>query len=83
MIKVLYGNAISFTPDDVNINVIQIVDTMLDQITKCHQRIKPIALIFEALAIYIHSKYPHRDINASWNILAVGLDRLGAGIPSL
>ncbi|WP_156629295.1 zinc ribbon domain-containing protein, partial [Faucicola atlantae] len=24
-----------------------------------------------------------RDINASKNILAVGLDRLGAGIPSL
>lgn len=58
IIKVLYGNAITFTPDDISEEVIKIVDTMLDQIAKCHNKAKPIALIFHALAIYIKGKYP-------------------------
>lgn len=57
-IKALYGSSISFTPDDINEHVIEIVDTMLDQIAKCHHRAKPLALIFQALAIHVQSKYP-------------------------
>jgi hypothetical protein len=58
IIKSLYGDAIVFTPKDVSKEVIKIVDVMLDQIMKCHNKVKPIALIFQALAIYIKSKYP-------------------------
>lgn len=58
IIKALYGNAITLAPDDVNKKVIAIVDKMLWQITKCHQNIRPIALIFQALAAYIAHKYP-------------------------
>ncbi len=57
-IRILYGDAIELTPSDINNEVIKIVDVMLDQITKCHHRVKPIALIFQALAIYIKDKYP-------------------------
>lgn len=58
IIKALYGNAIALAPDDVNKNVITIVDTMLWQITKCHQNIRPTPLTFQALAAYIGHKYP-------------------------
>lgn len=58
IIKSLYGNAMSLSPDDINENVVEIVDIMLEQISICHDRVKPIALIFEGLAIFIHSKYP-------------------------
>lgn len=58
IIKALYGDAISFSPDDVSYEVVQIVDVMLDQIVKCHNKAKPIALMMQALAIYIKGKYP-------------------------
>lgn len=58
IIRSLYGNTLSLSLDDINENVVEIVDTTLDQIAKCHHAIKPIALIFEGLAIFIKSKYP-------------------------
>lgn len=58
IIEALYGDAISFSPDDVSYEVVQIVDVMLDQIVKCHNKAKPIALMMQALAIYIKGKYP-------------------------
>lgn len=57
-IKSLYGDAISLSLDDIDENVVKIVDTMLEQISICHEKVKPIALIFEGLAIFIQGKYP-------------------------
>lgn len=49
MIDVLFAGAVSAEPDDINDEVIRIVDTVFLEITKCHNRIKPIAVIFDGI----------------------------------
>lgn len=49
MIELLFAGAVSAEPDDINDEVIRIVDTVFLEITKCHNRIKPIAVIFDGI----------------------------------
>ena len=58
MIDVLFAGAVRATPDEINNEVIRIVDTMFVEITKCHNMVKPIAVLFDGFATLYEGAVP-------------------------
>ncbi len=58
MIEVLFAGAVDAEPDEINDEVVRIVDTVFLEITKCHNRIKPIAVIFDGLGELYYGAIP-------------------------
>ncbi|MFB2578750.1 hypothetical protein ACEYX6_06295 [Acinetobacter sp. c2-A9] len=58
LIDVLFAGAVQATPDEINDEVIRIVDTMLVEITKCHNTVKPLAVLFDGLATMYENAVP-------------------------
>lgn len=59
IIDVLFAGAVNASPDDINNEVIRIVDTMLVEITKCHNTIKPLAVLFDGLGTMLEGEVPN------------------------
>lgn len=58
MIDVLFAGAVRATPDEINDEVVRIVDTMFVEITKCHNTVKPLAVLFDGLGTMYANAIP-------------------------